>query len=133
MTFAEMRRRAVRNTTLNVDRFAEVVTVEQTGMSPVEITVKIEVDAKPASNGDKPGGKRQNDSEERIRVVISHDEEFEGGYLADTPRIGMFLTRDESADSDVRPWVYAGECVHRTPHCGTYIFARVRRQFDARR
>lgn len=117
---------------LSTDWFAELAVVCVPGDAEQEITVKVEWENKPKRTGPQPSARQQVDTAERIRVVISHDPEFAGGYLRDTPLVGTKLTRDEAVDTDTRPWVYAGETIARTPLVGTYVFERARRNLDAR-
>ncbi len=132
MTFAALRQHVLATSVLSTDRFAEEAVALVPGGAEQDITVKVEWENKPKRTGPQPAAKQQVDTAERIRVVISHDPDFAGGYLPDTPLVGTRLTRDASVDSDTRPWVYAGETVARTPLCGTYVFERARRNLDAR-
>jgi len=133
MTFAALRQHVLATSALSLDRFAEEADVLVPGLAEQTIVVKVEWLDKAKRPGAQPVARRDVDTAEKIRVLLSHDPEFAGGYLRETPLVGTRLRRNESVDADTRPWVYAGETLARTPLVGTYVFERARRVFDARR
>lgn len=133
MTFAALRRSVLENQILSTDWFAEEVTYTPRGGTAATVTVKIEVETKPRREGPRPGGRDEVDTTERIRVLVSRDEDVAGGAIVDTPAIGAQLVRAEAADSDTRPYTFTGEVLARSPWHAVYVFERARRVFDARR
>lgn len=136
MSFQALRRHCQQSTVLSTDYFGEVVRLEEPGKAEVELTVNCQQSAKLTSRGyggAKPSARGDVDASERLRVVISHDETFAGGFLADAPQVSTLLWRGEERDTDVRPWTYTGEVVERNWDHGVYIFARAKRPIDGRR
>ncbi len=136
MSFEVLRRHCQQSTVFSTDYFGEVVRLEEPGKAEVELTVNCQQSAKLTNRqygGAKPSAKADVDSSERLRVVISHDETFAGGFLADAPQVGSLLYRGEERDTDVRPWIYTGEVAERNWDHGVYIFARSKRACDGRR
>lgn len=132
MTFAALRQHVLETTALSTDWFGEDAACLVPGDAVITLTVKVEWLDKAKRPGSQPQARQQVDTAEKIRVMISHDPDCSGGYLRETPLVGTRLTRSESVDADVRPWVYAGEAIARTPLFGVYVFERARRNLDAR-
>ena len=132
MTFADLRKHVLHNNTLSADWFAEeVLFVDRAGRQQ-DLTVKIESETPPKTGAGRTLADNEVDATERIRVVISRDESFDGGGLNTQPQIGDRLLRDEDHDPDRRYFMFGGEVIAFTPLAGTYIFERPRQQAVAR-
>lgn len=136
MDFAALRQHVTAQTSLSTDWFAEDVTWATRDGTTSTKTVKIEYESKPRG-GD--GGQRntlaqtQADNDERIRVVVSTDATFAGGYIDAVPDIGTKVTRAAARDSDERPFVFTGQVIARGEYSLTLLFQRARRVYDGRR
>ena len=132
MSFAAFRNAIIQANLFGLDWFAESVTLRDRDGSTSTARVKIEQETRPAQKqGDKPAALRDVDGTERIRVVVCRDSEFEGA-VSERPEIGSALTRDSAKDADVRPYVFAGECLAFCDTHATYIFERSRKQITTR-
>jgi len=132
VTFAELRKHVLHNMQLSVDWFAESVLFVDRAGRQLDLTVKIESESPPKPNMGRTLADNEVDATERIRVVISRDESWEGGGKFSQPQIGDRLLRGEDVDADRRYFTFAGEVIAFTPLAGTYIFERPRQQAIAR-
>lgn len=132
MTFAELRKHILHNNTLSTDWYGEQVQYVDRAGRQTDLTVKIESESPPKQGVGRTLADNEVDVTERIRVMISRDESFDGGGKNSQPQIGDRLLRDEDHDPDRRYFTFAGEVIAFTPLAGTYIFERPRQQAIAR-
>ena len=132
MSFAAFRNTIIQANLFGLDWFAESVTLRDRDGTESTARVKIEQETRPPQKqGDRPAGLRDVDGMERIRVVVCRDSEFAGSVI-ERPEVGAALIRQASKDSDIRPYVFFGECLAFCDTHATYLFQRARNQITTR-
>lgn len=132
MTFADLRKHILHNNTLSPDWYGEKVQYVDRAGRQTDLTVKIESESPPKQGTGRTLADSEVDATERVRVVISRDESWEGGGRFAQPQIGDRILRAEDRDPDRRYLTFAGEVIAFSELHGTYIFERPRQQAVAR-
>ena len=125
-TFSDSLEYDAENVFVNVNEFGETVTWRMRDGSESDVDVVFAARRPRTATGDRPASRRDTDTIERIGVRVVQS------TLQRRPEIGETVTRSSEVDSDVRSWVFAGECDQHDAASAVYVFERARKQINTR-
>lgn len=139
MSFAALRQTVLQAHCLSSDRFGETVQIGAPA-NPDELqdaVAKIEHEQLGPRSGRRTNGPGNEllggtlDARERIRVTLSRDAMFAGGYTS-RPAPACPLYRAAAVDADRRPFTFRGEVLFEGDQHAVYVFERASRSVQGK-